>query len=252
MVQLALYADGSGEHGKGTFVVAGYLAGTIDWFDIETQWCARLREHPKIEYFKASDCFHLRGQFEGWKRADADAKRERLAEIIRDNGEHLVEISSTIRWDEYNSAMGDGITKHALYTPYFFCFNGVIAEAVAHANENKWHGRIAFVFDTESNANLDGDAEVQYKHARDTLPEVIRNRMGSATWDSDIKFPSLQIADLIAWSVRAEMEKLGSPALELLRKRIAKSVRREWNASGIAQMVIDMDEQESSRPSHAP
>jgi hypothetical protein len=242
MVLLAFYGDGSGEHGKGTFVVAGYITSTIHWFEVERLWCKELRAAPTIKYFKAAECLHLENEFEGWTREAADKKRDRLVDVVRRNGEYLTELSSTLRWDDYHSVMGNGAMKQAFYNPYFFCFHGIISLAIDCASEFKYKGRIAFVLDTESNANLDDDTQKQYEYARYTLPKEMADRMGSTTWDSDIKFPMLQIADLIAWSIRAEKEGLGSPVIRALRENISKAVTAEWNPSRVAQLVVDMDQ----------
>lgn len=243
---LAFYGDGSGEHGRGAMVVAGYLADTRDWFEVERFWSAALQNHPKIDYFKAAQCQHLDGQFNGWTRDAANAKRLRLAEIVRKHSHRLVEISSTIRWNEYHSVIGDGPVRRTYYHPYFFCFHGVASLAVERANDNfRDHtGRIAFVLDTESYKTMDVDVQQQYNYARETLPEHVKRRMGSTTWDTDIAFPMLQVADLIAWSIRAETEGLGSPVLDVLRNggQIAGRVTKKWNPSGLAQFVVGVEE----------
>ena len=53
----------------------------------------------------------------------------------------------------------------------------------------------------------------------------------------------LQTADLIAWSIRVDLERLGSPVLKVLRdpERIGGSFSRIWNASALAQFVIDIE-----------
>jgi hypothetical protein len=102
---LALYGDGSGENGKGTFVLAGYVASTIDWFEIERFWCAELNANPKIDYFKASECIRKGNgefgkQFKGRTQKEVDDKRLRLAQIVNRFNPRIVEVASMIRWDE--------------------------------------------------------------------------------------------------------------------------------------------------------
>lgn len=248
VLMLAFYGDGSGELGRGPMVVAGYLGDTWDLLDLEHRWCSELQTHPPIEYFKASECVpeipRLSGQFKGWSPEDAAAKRLRLAKLIYEASPRLVAISSTVQWDEYRSAIGSGSVKSVFYHPYFLCFHGVLWLAFEFANKifAKFQGRVAVVLDTESNKNVDVDAAQQYRLSKNHLPEEIVRRMGSITWDTDIQFPLLQIADLLAWSVRAESAGLPSPVLDIIRSsRLAASARRDPNPASIAQWVIDQD-----------
>src|SRR5689334_1837461 len=155
-LMLAFYGDGSGEHRKGTFVVAGYLANTTDWFQIESDWCCALKQPPTIQYFKARECIRhqgdFSGEFKGWTEQAVEEKRRLLAEVIRRHNHRLVALSSTLRWDEYHSVIGDDAVKQVFYSPYLFCFYGVINSATEHANTHfpDHPGRIAFVLDTES------------------------------------------------------------------------------------------------------
>jgi hypothetical protein len=244
MVQLAFYGDGSGEHGKGTFVVAGYLSGTVDWFDIECQWKEELEREPILRYFKSSECLHLDGQFEGWNRVNANWRRSKFIDIIARNGSHLAEISSYVDWDGWRSVIGSGVFKQAFYHPYFFCFNGAVAETITHVNERcPWHsGRIAFVMDTESNGTLDTDVQNLYNEGVKSLPREFSTRMGSTSWDSDEAMPILQIADMAAWSIRAAKVGLDSPLADI-RKNVAWRREREWIPSRMAEFVRQTEEQ---------
>ncbi len=250
---LSLRADGSGEHHEGTFILAGYLADTRDWFELDRLWCNELQAHPSIAYFKASECVR-RGperlfgkQFRGWTDDAVAAKRERLARIVNKASPRFVELSSTIRWDDYISVMGDDVLRLTYYHPYFLCFHGLLSLAVERSHEEfaDHSGRIAVVLDTESNGNMNIHVETQYRVAQNTLPEDITRRLGSFTMDTDISFPTLQVADLLAWSIKRECEGGDSPVLNIIREegRIAGSHRREWIPSSLAQFVIDTEDE---------
>lgn len=246
IAMLAFYGDGSGEHGKGMFVVAGYLADTRDWFDVERAWSAELERTPRIAYFKGGQCQHLDGEFAGFSREQADEKRLRLAEVVRRHSGRMMELSSTIAWDAYRSVIGDGIVAETYYHPYFFCFRGLASLTIERATEGGFRdhpGRVAFVFDTESQRSLDEDVQAQYNHARRSLPAHIAARMGSTTWDDDINFPMLQVADMIAWSVRRGYAGLDSPLLTVLRDdgKISGSFERKWNTERLRQWVVDTE-----------
>jgi hypothetical protein len=253
VLMLAFYGDGSGEVGRGPMVVAGYLGHTRDLFDLEHRWCSELQAQPPIEYFRASECVpeipRLSGQFKGWSPEAAATKRLRLAKLVYEASPQLVAISSTVQWDEYRSVIGDGPVKSVLYHPYFLCFHGVLWLAFEYANRvfAEFQGRVAVVLDTESNKNVDVDAAQQFRLSQNHLPEEIVRRMGSITWDTDIQFPLLQVADLLAWSVRAAAAGLPSPVLDIIRSnRLAACACRDPNPASIAQWVIDRDARAAS------
>ncbi len=232
-------------------IVAGYYGDSRTFFELERRWCAELRTHPKIAYFKGSECKtdsrpKLTGEFAGWSPSDAAAKRLRLAKIINDLSPELVAISSRISWDEYRSVIGDQFVKSVLHHPYFFCFHGVITLSLQYALNEPPENKVAFVLDVESNGSVDEDARVQFDMAlaKSRIPQEIKNRMGSVTQDSDIRFPALQAADMLAWSLRREAEGLDSPVLELVRykRRLFAFNERNPIPSAVAQFVVDLDE----------
>lgn len=260
---LAFYSDGSGEHGKGTskaFVVAGYLANTIDWFEIERHWTAELAAPPTIKYFKARECVRhqgdFSGEFKGWPEREVLRKRQRLAEIVWRHSDRMVAISSSIRWDEYESIIGTDVAKQVFYSPYLFCFHGVSSLAAEQSLvEFRDHpGRIAFIFDTEGK-RLDADVGRHYEAARNHLPQPLAERLGSLIPDTDVRLPVLQIADLLVWSIRSKLEGFASPVLNLILdpNRIAGAYERPWRSGGLAQFVIDIEDQaRQGRSDHTP
>lgn len=237
---LAFYGDGSGEHGKGPMVLAGYLADSWDWFEIETHWRQELAAPPAIKYFKARECFHRDGQFLGIDKPIAEEKRDRLANIVRSFNPRIIEISSTIRWDEYHSIIGDGPMKQAFYSPFLFCFHGIVSAVVTETKEHR--GRTAFVFDTESEP-LDAFSGKHYRQICDQFGEDVAAKLGSLTFDTDIQFPLLQVADMLAWNIRASKEGFQVPALEIMRDlpKIHGCIEQNVNPSGMAQYIVDTE-----------
>ncbi|MBZ5625013.1 MAG: hypothetical protein LAQ69_40870 [Acidobacteriia bacterium] len=81
----------------------GYLGRMGDMWELERRWTNELSAHPKIDFFKASQCKvddappFLSGQFRGWPPEIAEEKRKRLARIIYDMSPRLVAIRSVVR-----------------------------------------------------------------------------------------------------------------------------------------------------------
>jgi hypothetical protein len=255
ILMLSLHVDGSGENRKGTFVLGGYLADTWDWFELERLWSAELRKAPAIDFFKASSCVRrlpdneFKKPFKGWPDDAVAEKRLRLAEIINKVSPAFVELSSTIRWDEYDSVIGNDVMSATFYHPYFLCFHGLLSLTVERLSidfpRQRQSGRIAVVIDTESNADLDVDVETQYKKARETLPEGIAKKLGSFTIDNDIDFPMLQPPDLAMWSTRSDREGFPSPVLDIIREqgRIRGAYEAKWNPAKLAQFIVDTEKE---------
>jgi Protein of unknown function (DUF3800) len=232
-VMLAFCGDDSGNHGKGPFVVAGYLAKAPDWFWLESEWEKALKEYPEIGYFKMNECYRLKGEFEKMSRPEADDKLRKLISVVCKYNHRMIEISSIIDWDDYRSVIGDGPFKDMFHSPYFFCFHGVVSLTAKMVHNEKGNEMIHYTFDAQS--NLNHDSAKQYYFIRDTDPNVVTKYMGGISHQSDADWKRLQIADLIAWHVRksfAEPPKDGEQERsELLQLRQASS---EQNApSGI-------------------
>jgi hypothetical protein len=225
-LMLAFYGDGSGEHGNGPFVVAGYLADSIDWFHLECDWERELKKSPSIRYFKARECVlrqqgngskEFSGEFFGWTTDAVRRKCTAMAQVLESYSPRMVAICSPMHWDVYHGVVGDDVFRQVFWTPYLFCAHGAIELALKKSNEQfkLYRGPVAFVFDTES-AQLDADTRQHYDLAPNHLPSDLRSRCGSLTFTDDIKFPMLQPADFLAWSIRAQRAGQESPWVDTI------------------------------------
>jgi hypothetical protein len=242
---LVYYGDDSGNHGKGPFVLGGYLARASDWFHMENDWAKVLAQPPAIEYFKMSECYWLKGQFSGWDRIPADAKLSSLVAVVERYKGGLIELSSMMDWDEYRSAIGNGPFKNEFHSPYFFCLHGVVSQTTKVLEKINSQLVVQYVFDHQS--NLNHDSAKQYYQVRRYAPKELTRFMGSISHEDDKILKPLQIADLIAWHIRRSFAKPpednGHERPELLRLRdgIFLSQCVTVRASGVAQMVIDVE-----------
>jgi hypothetical protein len=252
-LMLAFCGDGTGEHGKGPFVVAGYLADTYDWWGLECDWERERQKRPSIRYFKARESvlhkqkdgrMDFGGEFRGWTTDAVKHKCTELAEIIGKHSRRLVAISSPMEWDVYHAVIGNDVFKQVFYTPYLICTHGVIDQTLKRSNQQfKEHpGRVAFVFDTESE-QLDIDTAQHYRLAPENFPDALRSRCGSLSFDDDVKFPMLQPADFLAWSIRAERAGLPSPWIDILFKNCeGGSHEAKINPVRLREIVADTED----------
>ena len=252
-LMLAFNGDGTGEHGKGPFVVAGYLADSYDWFWVECDWEKERKKSPSIRYFKARESIlhkqkdgrmDFGGEFAGWTTDAVKRKCTAMAEVIAKHSRRMVAIGSLMEWDAYHGVIGADVFKTVFYTPYLICTHGLIDQTLKRSNEQfKDHrGRVAFVFDTESE-QLDVDTAQHYRLAPENFPDALRARCGSLSFDDDIKFPMLQPADFLAWSIRAERAGLPSPWIDTLFKNCeGGSHEVKINPSRLREIVIDTEE----------
>ncbi len=246
-LMLAFYGDDSGNHGKGPFVVAGYLGLTSDWFYMERDWEKVLEEPPAIDYFKMGECYHLEGQFEKISKPERDEKLHKLVDVVCRYNERLTEVSSMVTWEDYRSAIGDGAFKEEFYNPYFFCLHGVTSQVAKILQSEKSNEIVHYTFDHQS--NLEHHSAAQYYLIRTQAPKEFTRHMGGISHEDDKQFKPLQIADLIAWHVRRDFAKPKQdagkqrPELTKLRQGIHKAECALLRPSSLAQTAIDIDEQ---------
>ncbi len=58
MKPLRFYGDESGAHGKGTYLIAGYLATSENWEHFKALWTEKLAGPRHVDYFKRGANYH--------------------------------------------------------------------------------------------------------------------------------------------------------------------------------------------------
>lgn len=244
---LRFYGDESGSHGKGTFVIAGYLATEYNWEQFNLDWNAALAETPGIPFFHRERNYRGKTPFDGWTEQAREDKLKRMIRVFERFGGNIVELSSTVAWDEYRAVM-DGPLAEIISNPYYLCQLGVISLAVDWVRRKSVEeSGISFVFDYQFQHQA--EAVRQFTDIVKQLPPEFAKYLSGICFMDDQKTAGLQAADLIAWQVRRDYARLPEdrgqtrPELELLRKGIYKEAAqsRKWNASGIAQLVANFD-----------
>lgn len=204
----AFVDDSSSDVGDRQFFLAGYVNAPDRWAAFSKDWGRELARHPRIDYFKMVEANSLRGQFQGWSRADRDAKVLSLAGII--NAHRPWFVFCSVSRDEYARILAP-IAPAGLKNPYFACFWGVIRSTVRYHQmlENEFGGRdvppVDFIFDNQQ--GLGNDAVLWYRWLKEGQDPSIRKFLGSKPIFCDDKAVlPLQAADMLAWHVRRDHE----------------------------------------------
>jgi len=210
---VVFYGDESGSHGKGDYVISGYIAHKDTWTEFAKMWNAACHSATprRIEYLKMSEWQHRdplkhSGQFLGWSDADAEQKIHRILAVLGAflDGGHIGEFTSSISWDIYNRCI-DGACKQVFSNPYYFNLMQITKRAAqfAKSKDPKFDGKIHFVFDEGNSAQAQASVHFQYmkSFAEDNLGAL----MGPISFASDKDEPALQAADVIAWHNRRNL-----------------------------------------------
>ena len=120
-------------------------------------WHAELRSSPAIEYFKASEASHLKGQFDHkrWDEALRDAKVGKLAAII--NHFQPVSFEFSLNRQVFEDELKPGF-PYGLGRPHFtMCFS-VVAGLAQFAAQQGMTDPTQFILDEQQ--GVDDDVEL--------------------------------------------------------------------------------------------
>lgn len=241
------YGDESGSHGKGNYVISGYVAHKDTWDEFSKMWNAACHAATprRIEYLKMSEWQHRdpskhSGQFLGWTDADAEEKIHRVLAVLGAylDGGHIGEFTSSISWDIYNRCI-DGACKQVFSNPYYFNLMQITKRAAQFAKlkEPEFDGKIHFVFDEGNSAQA--QAPMNFKYMKTFAADNLGAIMGSIAFASDKDEPALQAADVIAWHHRRNFEGIDASNdirqihFQLLGKLTKSYAREEFSEDGL-------------------
>jgi hypothetical protein len=241
-LMVVFYGDESGSHGKGDYVISGYIAHKDTWAEFANMWnVACYAATPRrIEYLKMSEWQHRDGQFSGWGDDDAEEKIHRVLSVLGVflSGGHVGEFTSSISWDIYNRCI-DGACKQVFNNPYYFNLMRITKRAAQFAKlkDPKFDGKIHFVFDEGNSAQAQAPVRFQYMKtfAEDNLGAII----GPISFASDKDEPALQAADVIAWHHRRNLAGIDASNdirqihFRLLEKMTKSYAREEFLEEGL-------------------
>lgn len=239
---VVFYGDESGTHGKGDYVISGYIAHKTTWEAFEGMWNTALRaDTPRpIEYFKMSEWQHRDEQFTGWTDDEALEKSNRVFAVLATflTGGHIGEFTSSISWDVYNRCV-TARCKDVFSNPYYLNLMQIVRRAAEFSSlkDDTFDGKIHFIFDEGNSAEAHASKHFQYVKA--FASNGLGERMGTISFASDRDEPALQAADVMAWHTRRNLANIDPPGdfrrihFKLLQEAAQNYVRERFTEEGI-------------------
>jgi hypothetical protein len=194
------------------FVMAGFLGRVGEWEKTTAAWAESLHEEPRIDFFKHSDCQALRGQFQGFKREQADRKILSLATVIS-----RFDLHGFASVAPHPMITGKPVQKGLLGTRiYDWAFAGVTQAVLQHMAPLPTEEKVDFVFDHRN--ELRANIELFYDMKGWSIYAELMLHAGECTAGDDLQNTELQMADLLAAEfVRAGEHRIQSDAFKVIR-----------------------------------
>ena len=201
------YIDDSGNFRQGkTCLLAGYVAPTDAWAEFSDRWDAVLKEATAIEFFKMSDAFALKKQFDGWTTEARDAKVDRLVDVIIAARITYGAAVAMINADYLR--VGRGALDSHINDAFYFLFTNVMETCLIHQQRSGIHEKIDFIFDDTDKPSIEIDR--LFRQTMFTAPERIKALQlvdKPPVFRNEKIFLPLQAADLLAGQIRSWYER---------------------------------------------
>lgn len=194
----AYFDDSSGDEASKTLLLAGCVQKYKVWANFSLGWEAGLAETPSIKYFHMREARQKKGEFNGWKTKDRDAKIRRLAEIAASYNPWT--IAAWISRAEHDAILKP-IAPFMIRQPYMELFYAVIIKLAQWHHDDGVTLPVDYVFDDQ---NLIGtEAVMWYEHIKAwQKPEIAALMGNSPKFENDKMVLPLQAADMLAWHLR--------------------------------------------------
>ncbi|HXX76204.1 MAG TPA: DUF3800 domain-containing protein [Nitrospiraceae bacterium] len=231
-MMLTFYGDESGTHdrsgthpGSDVIAVAGYLAHEEDWKHFQGRWTKCLNKYHVDEFHLARFMRDKELPYRNWSKEKRD---EFINELIAIARRHTCGgFGGLVVVDDYNKILPAQIKREHKH-PYYFCFQMLIDILLSELDTLHLPAgeQVAFIF--EQNQQFADGATESYKRIKQFRDKG--NRLGSITFGSRKQHVPLQAADLIAYTIRAELSRFTKAkprpdwGMELSRKKNLKIV----------------------------
>jgi hypothetical protein len=196
------FIDDSKDRHSEKVLVSGIFVGDKDrWGWLRTHWNRRL-EDEGMKYFKASEYYGLRGEFQKFRsesypepkgREAATRVFDDLEQIIRQA--NIMSLGVVIPVQDYNEVMAMPEAQGKIPSrPYDLALNSCFFETVKAVNQSPGKHMVAFVHDDDERFP---HYQELYREFRKKNPKTAK-QMGGFIPLNDKEHPPLQAADLAA------------------------------------------------------
>jgi hypothetical protein len=192
------------------FVVAGFLGNSVEWFEVERKWEARVKLDG-LDYFHAKDFTgKLHGEAkskleEKYGKEEAGKKAKELLEDLKSliKRSSLLAFCFGILMKDYVLVRGEANGEMVLQSdPYLHAHEQLIYIVATRACKTGGRPGIAFVYDESNKAKL---LQGQWKEFKERCP-LAAECMTTLSPMDDKTTPAIQVADLIAHTTKRYFE----------------------------------------------
>ncbi len=195
------FLDDSKDHDQTKVMVsAGFFGTKEDWGSLRLSWQKILNNH-NMEYFKSSEYYHLKGQFEQFKKHPKPKGREAAQEVrkelqaVLERHPNIHGVGVLILLEDYYKALSRPEAQGVLpQNPYHTALNSVMYETVRMVKSRPGHNMVAFVHDDGPDYD---SLRSSYEHFRKGNPKTAKVLGGFLPLDDRIH-PPLQAADMVS------------------------------------------------------
>jgi Protein of unknown function (DUF3800) len=204
---LVAYFDESGlDERSRVFCIAGYVAESPDWFELERAWAARLRE-DSVPFFHMADFESRRGHFVGWANSRRIAFIKDLIAII--NATDVYGIGTGVDIEAFRKVMAEvpcppSVPMDWWSHPWALAFQDCLAQCAIAADERPYGEKLSFVFDRQHTYQARAEEAHRQIQAHPIWPH--KHRIGSLTFGAKTDYVALQVADFAVYEVRKAIE----------------------------------------------
>lgn len=192
--------------------MGGVLAPTDHWEGFEEKW-ERTRQEFKIEFFHMKDFAHFRGFFDGW----SETKRQKLYDKLLRHMEttHVLPMGVSIPMEAFRGFPEE--QRQKFIDPYYLGFWSVITQSTIFMNNSGMspEEKVALVFSEQvefknkAHELYDEITQTQYDSVRmRNATRILKDRTLSPVFRDMRHFAALQAADIVAYEVYKEHERL--------------------------------------------
>jgi hypothetical protein len=211
------FLDESGTHaGSRVVVVAGYVISPEELPSLEQEWINVLSKHS-LDELHMKEFVPPNGKYSGWSEKDKRVLIEPLIALIHDRC--LVGVGAALEMDESmktNLELASSKAPNLVDTPYQWCLRYCTILAAQWADETDHPGLIRYTLD--QGCAHQGRAQKHFEFAMQDKSIKQKYRLGSIAFEDSKACPAIQCADLLAYEMYKESDRMLSSSARGTRK----------------------------------